>query len=246
VTYAISATAIRIFYGFKNPTLSDEKFYQAVGHTFMPGTPYMLRELGLASYTSGVLMNVTDPALPQEFALIGYASPDTYHTAMSATLQGRMYSQTHGGVYDLSRSSAAFPVDLAHLPPSATDPFFTWGETTDWQTGRIAVYFGRAPEGIAANEFRQGVRDAVHGMNKCDNDILICLPEDHFFVVWVHADDIASPAPDWSALKRVGDTVVATIARRVVWRDSEPPVQDFAESSVLNWIFVREERYFLL
>jgi hypothetical protein len=245
VTYTISATAIRVFYGFKNPSLSDERFYQTVGHTFMPGTPYMLRELGLASYTSGVLMGVADAAVPQEFALIGYATPDVYRSATNNTLQGRMYSQTHGGVYDSSRSHAAFPVDLAHLPPGATDPFFTWGDITDWQAGRIAVYIGRANDGISGNEFRKAVRDAVCAIGKGDNDLLICLPEDHFFIAWVHACDSRSPAPDWSPLTRVSKTVLVTTARRVVWRDSEPPALDFTESSVLNWVFVREDRYFL-
>jgi hypothetical protein len=245
MTYAISATAIRVFYGFKNASLSDERFYQTVGHTFMPGTPYMLRQLGLASYTSGVLMGIADPAVPQEFALIGYATADTYRTATGATLQGRMYSQTHGGVYDSSRSHAAFPVDLAHLPPGATDPFFTWGDVTDWQAGRIGVYIGRAQDGVGAGEFRQRVRDAIAAMDKGNNDLLICLPEDRFFIVWVHSDDDAGAAPDWSDLKSVSTPMLVTIARRVVWRDQEPPLQDFTGSAALNWIFVREERYFL-
>lgn len=243
--YEISAGAIRVFYGFKVANLADDRFYQTVGHTFMPGTPYMLQQLGLASYTSGVLIGVADPAIPQEFALIGYATADTYRNAMTSTLQGRMYSQTHGGLYDSTRSHAAFPVDLAHLPNGATDPFFTWGDATDWQQGRVAVYVGRAPDGVAGADFRRQVRDAIRATNKADNDVLICLPEDRYFIVWAHAKDRTSPEPDWSELKNMSAPLLSTVARRVVWSDREPPVQDFTASSALNWIFIRESRYFL-
>jgi len=245
MSYRTSATAIRVFFGFKNPKLADANFYQVVGQTFMPGTPYMLRDLGLASYTSGALIGVADPAIPQEFALIGYASADTYRNANRNTLQGRMYSQTHGGVYDLSRSQAAFPVDLAHLPPGATDPFFTWGDLADWQEGRVAVYAGQAPDGVAPADFRSRVRDAVRALPQSGNDLLICLPEDRFAIVWVHAGDPALAPPDWSPLTAISNQLLATIATPVAWRDPEPPLQTLTQSTALNWLFVREARYFL-
>jgi hypothetical protein len=242
--HSISATAIRVFYGFKNPSLSDDRFYQTVGRTFMPGTPYMLRELGLASYTPGVLLGVADPNVPQEFALIGYATADTYRNTAN-TLQGRMYSQTHGGVYDSARSHAAFPVELSHLPAGATDPFFTWGDTADWQIGRVDVFIGRAKDGSDAVQFRKAVRDAVCTVDKGNSDLLICLPEDHFFIVWIHTPSEAASTRDWSVFTKISDLVLATTAARVIWRDSEPPLQDFTQSSVLNWVFVREDRFFL-
>jgi hypothetical protein len=245
MNFSINATAIRVFYGFRNPGLTEARFLETVGHTFMPGTPYMLRELGLASYTAGVLLSVADTVMPHEFALIGYATADTYQWATRGTLEGRMYSQTHGGVYDSARSHAAFPIELAHLPEGATDPFFTWGDVSDWQDGRIAVFVGRAQGGLSGRDFRRKLRDAITTMPRGGNDLLICLPEDQFCILWVHSPDVSCPTPDWSPLTGICTAVLSTIASRVAWRDAEPPGQDFASSTVLNWIFVRNERYFL-
>jgi hypothetical protein len=245
MTYTIDATAIRVFYGFKNASLTNDAFFSVVGSTFMPGTPYMLQRLGLASYTSGVLKDVADPLVPVEFALIGYASPETYHYATSQTLQGRMYGQTHGGVYDLPRSHASFPVDLQHLPEAATDPFFTWGSKTDWQQGRTAVFAARKHDGVAPGEFRSRIRAAVHQVDQGQNDLLICLPEDHFVILWAHSSADAAAPPDWSAFHDFAEPLLSTVATRALWSGEEPPPQVFTASTAVNWIFVREERLFL-
>ncbi len=243
MSFEISASAIRVFYGFKNRALTRETFLQNVGHTFMPGTPYMLRNLGLASYTSGVLVQ-DNPLGPDEFAIIGYATQDTWRAALTDTLQGRMYSQTHGGFYDMTRSKASFPIPLAQLPLDASDPFFVWGEFADWQCGRIDVFVGLRKD-PQTRVFREEVRKVVPTLQQGDYDCLVCLPADDFVVIWAHAASDDAGSISWDQVAEVCSNVLTQSAKRALWRGSEPPEQDLRQSQVINWIFVRKEQFFL-
>src|SRR5690242_929047 len=108
ISFAIPTESIRVFWGFPVSQLNEQQFFLQLGRTFMPGTPYMIRPLGLAAYLPGVLSNPA-PDLPHEFALICYPSQEVWRQAMTQTLRGRVYNQTHGGVYAMPPSTAAFP-----------------------------------------------------------------------------------------------------------------------------------------
>ncbi|MBV9719253.1 MAG: hypothetical protein JOZ77_08030 [Candidatus Eremiobacteraeota bacterium] len=237
-----------MFRGFRGGAFVSDNagFLKIVGQTFMPGTPYMLRGGGLASYTSGILTNVPDSDVPQEFALIGYSSADRWQHLMTDTLQGRMYNSTHGGVYDMSvgRSGAQFPSALSGLDANDCGPFYTWGEVADWQTGSICVYFGQA-NGKTTGTFRIATRTAIGALKQGDYDCLICSPGDTTMIVWAHCPALGAAPIDWTALQAISTPILSTTAQRILWEEAEPPLQTFTAPKVMNWIFVRDERYFL-
>src|SRR5438105_15957297 len=115
ISYAVPADSLRVFHGFRNDTLTDPAFRKTLGQTFMPGTPYMLAPLGLSAYLPGVVVGEASPDVPNEFAIIAYPSQQVWKQIMNDTLRGRVYNSTHGGVYDLKRCGASFPVPLNPL-----------------------------------------------------------------------------------------------------------------------------------
>jgi hypothetical protein len=245
--YAVPSEAIRVFVGFHNPQLSEAQFFAQLGRTFMPGTPYMLQPLGLAAYLPGVLSNPA-PGLPHEFALICYPSQSNYTQAMTGTLRGRVYSQTHGGVYVLPPSSAAFPVLLDHLPPTGVDPFFLFPIPVDWQTGvtHVAVA-GKKDAAQSGDEFRQAIRTAWltqrPSLQGAGIDQVIVTTTDAFSVFWMHGstDELQLPLDFLSAI-----LATPTVLRneRILCMDG-PPTVTITASTAFNFIFVREPRYFL-
>ena len=93
ISYAVPATALRVFHGFRNQTLDQDQYLRALGQTFMPGTPYMLAPLGLAAYLPGIVVGEQDSRVPHEFAIIAYPSPETWitrcirHFAVACTIK---------------------------------------------------------------------------------------------------------------------------------------------------------------
>ena len=247
VSHAVPPEAIRVFLGFPRPELSQAQFFSELGSTFMPGTPYMLQPLGLAAYLPGVSFNPA-PGLPHEFALICYPSVEVWQAAMHDTLRGRVYNQTHGGVYATPPSGAAFPVHLDNLPPTAADPFYLFSGALDWQTGatRVAVAAKRDPQqsGLA---FRAALRNALaaarQGMAATGIDQAIVSARDESVVLWFHcaADEVTV---DLGFLASIVAPSSVLENRRVICRD-EPPVLAITGAAAYNFIFLREPKYFL-
>jgi len=214
VFFAVPKNALRVFHGFRNQTLSDDAYHTALGQTFMPGTPYMLAPLGLAAYLPGVVIGDPSPDVPNEFAIIAYPSQDVWHHIMNDTLRGRVYNQTHGGIYDLKRSGASFPESLKHLPAVATDPYYSFDGATDWQVGVTRIFVGvPADTSIAGEAFRKIVRTAVENsigyLTSIGIDQCVVMPGDGYVVIWSHASgEIGAGLPDWQSMGSNVRTVV--------------------------------------
>lgn len=244
-SYPVPCDAIRVFIGFKRPELDRAQFFKGVGQTFMPGTPYMLQPLGLAAYLPGVLGDPA-PGLPDEFALICYPSAAVWDENMHNTLRGRVYNQTHGGVY-APTSGAAFPVILSSIAPGAKGPFHLFDTAVDWQSGvtRVAVV-ARDPAQADGTAFRtalQGLFSRQAAALLADGfDQIIVTATDDFAICWFHA---AQPVTlDLAFLAGVA-TVTASIENRRVICRSEPPPVTLEGDCAFNFIFVRDDGYFL-
>ena len=250
VSFAVPANALRVFHGFRNQTLSDEAYHTALGQTFMPGTPYMLAPLGLAAYLPGVVVGDSNPEVPNEFAIIAYPSQQIWQYIMNDTLRGRVYNQTHGGVYDLKRSGASFPEPLKHLPVVATDPYYLFDGATDWQVGVTRVFVGAPVDAsVAGGIFRKIVRtaaeDSVGYLTSIGIDQCVVMPGDDYVVIWSHASgEIGDGLPDWQSVGSTVRTVVNMEAQRVLCH-GEPPTVDVKQTTALNFIFLRRQGMFL-
>ena len=244
ISYAVPCEAVRVFCGFPRPEFSQAQFFDQLGRTFMPGTPYMLQPLGLAAYLPGVLA-APAAGLPSEFALICYPSAEIWDKLMHGTLRGRVYNQTHGGVY-ASTSGAAFPVRLADLPATARDPFYLFDRPIDWQEGVTQVAVAARSASMTATDFhanlRQAFRDMTDALVKEGVDQVIVAARDDFLVAWFHSDARSTLSLDF--LSQFASSPSVLLNQRVICRD-EPPVLQITESSAFNLIFLREGGFFL-
>ncbi|MGB0063716.1 MAG: hypothetical protein WBP85_04655 [Terracidiphilus sp.] len=248
ISYAVPPNSLRIWHGFRNQTLTEQAYKTTLGQTFMPGTPYMLAPLGLAAYLPGVIVGEKSPDVPNEFAIIAYPSQQVWSHIMNDTLRGRVYSSTHGGVYDLQRSGASFPVALKHLPEMATDPYYLFDGSTDWQTGTTKIFVGApADNTVTGNDFRHAVRQGIEAIVKNSNaiDQCIVMPGDAFVVIWVHSETAFDiKLPDWSNLGPKVRTIAHMDSQRVICR-SEPPTVTLDQTLALNFVFLRAAENFL-
>jgi len=242
-SYEVRPTALRVFIGYRRSDLPVDRFRQLLGNSFMPGTPYMLQPLGLAAYLPGVVQkDEKTQTLPDEFAIIAYPSQEKWHQIMNETLRGRVYNQTHGGVYDGARSHASFPVDLDRLPAHATDPYYLFDTTTDWQCGRTSVFVAaganaRGPVRSKLANARPALRDA--GADQC-----IAATGDDWVLLWLH-----SASADMSLVLKPtfipGLTRVACTEARRILCVAEPPNVELEGTAALNFIFIRAAEHFL-
>lgn len=247
ISYATPTSAIRVFCGFNRPELNEAQFFTQLGQTFMPGTPYMLQPLGLAAYLPGVVSN--PPAgLAHEFALICYPTVAAWRNSSNATLRGRIYNQTHGGVYASPPSGASFPIFIQELPSSAVDPFFLFPTDVDWQRGASNVLIGlKKDKSQTGDQFRGALRLTLGGvaaeLRQTGIDQVVAMARDEFAIVWFHgeaADFPVSAAPVADLL----DNPQKILHERVICLD-EPPTLTIEHTQAFNFIFVREPRFFL-
>jgi hypothetical protein len=244
--FEVAPTGLRVFFGFRHPDLTQERFQQELGRTFMPGTPYMLQPLGLAAYLAAAVPEQEGVPCPHEVALIAYRSPEDYRRIMNDTLRGRVYAQSHGGVYQRGRSRAAFPTALD--PAADAIAFFLWNRPTDWQDGETSIHFGtKRDSSQTPEEFRKTVRGqvtaaadsiAASGIDQCVSAL-----SEEFVVLWTHRSS-AGPAFDLSATIPSAKTVYSSAMQRVICREEPPPVA-IAGPVAFNFIFLRDERWFL-
>lgn len=243
--------AVRIFRGYRRPELSVEQFRTELGSTFMPGTPYLLAPLGLHAY-AGAILDDHPSGTPHETGLIAYPSRGTYQALRNGQLRGRLYTQTHGGVYDQTldasgsrRSTAqwAEPLDgpaqagTVHLMPDAVD----------LQQGSLTVHVGvPADPASAGQSFTSAVRAGLPALRDrlrdTGHDQGFVLMQDGYFVAWLHGAQPAPPSGDafegW-----LGSSVTRTArleCRRVVCL-GEPPTVSLSETAAVSFVFARHE-----
>lgn len=250
---ATRADSFRVFYGFKRPDLEEAGFLSELGEVFMPGTPLMLRELGLAAYMPAVVPLVEGvTGLPDEVAIIAYASPERYTHARNESITGRMYTHTHRAVFDMGTSRSQFPEKVGSLQSPVT-AFWCLGEPCDWQgDGDVVVWVGHAsddPDGFPTRFVTDldakfpALRDT--GVRECVGQV-----GPTWASLWILIDRFGegSPPPDVTELLRPGlggsSELMLENATRLAWRD-EPPTVPVTRASAWSFIFVRDLSHFL-
>ncbi len=244
--------AFRLFCGYRRPDLAESEFLAELGEVFMPGTPLMLRELGLAAYLPTVVPSAPDVLdLPDEVAVIAYASRERYAHARRQTVTGRMYTHTHRAVFDMSRSAADF---AAELGPVGDGTARSWvGATSrDWQAdGDVLCWVGHGSS--SQPDLRQPIADAISqrfadlqsaGVSQC---LIQAAPT--WAALWFLLDGFDAARLN-GAQQGIRDALVGfnelllIPAARAVWRD-DPPIVPVVRPSAWNLIFAREVRHFL-
>lgn len=250
LSYAVPADAIRVFAGFRRADLPPDRFLKDLGQTFMPGTPYMLQPLGLAAYLPAVIQEESDSQLPHEAALIAWPSPAAQQAGTRATLRGRMYTQSHAGVYAPS-SSATFPVPIENFNPGTNGSLYLFGGATDWQSGSYSLFAAQKKDGqMPGNVFRNSIRQVLlankallsdNGVDQC-----IALAAENFVLVWSHySAEKRDPHLLWESMTELVRPTIHVLGSRLICRDEPPAVELTGSSVALNYIFLRSAASFL-
>jgi hypothetical protein len=241
-----------VFHGYRRPDIDETGFLSELGAVFMPGTPLMLRDLGLAAYLPALVPALGKHDVPDEVAIIAYASREAYGRARTESVAGRMYTHTHRAVFDMDRSRSQFPEPIeAAAPADGVTAFHLSGQPADWQAdGNVAVLVAVANKADATYAERilaevtsirsrllaRGVLDAVGQVGA------------GWFSLWMLLDGFdrhPDPAFDLiSATSPESRTVLREVASRVAWRDGPPAIQA-KRPSAWSYVFLRELRHFI-
>jgi hypothetical protein len=242
--------AFRVFAGFKLSDLEEAEFLRELGEVFMPGTPLLLRDFGLAAYLPAVLPTSPGDA-PDEVAIIAYASPERYAHVRRETIVGRMYTYTHRGVFDMDRSRSQQPSAIG----GATGPvtaFWCFGEPCDWQAdGDVIVWAGRAPEGEEAGypeRVLAEVKERLHawreeGVHECVGQV-----GRDWCSLWLlkkgFTGEVSAALAESLETLAGSHELLSQTAIRLAWLD-QPPVVPVVRGGAWTFIFARAADQFL-
>lgn len=183
---------VRVWRGFRAPDLEPAKFREKLGTLFIPSTVQFLSRLGLTAYLPTVLPDDKPDGLPDEIALVFYASQTAYHDTFK-TLGGRAYAELHKPVFS-PRSKSGFPVKFdAALEPDK--PYHLFDNAADWQYGTCKVLVGGRPEGQDEGEFRAAVgewlaEECAREVQQRPDGAIVCISAD-YLIYWEHWADTA-------------------------------------------------------
>jgi hypothetical protein len=233
--------------GYRRQGLDVDAFRRELGATFMPGTVYMLQPLGLHAYAAAAAVDEAVHAdVPHETAIIAYPSQAAYRAIRNDTLRGRVYTQTHGGVYEPGVSRAEFPTLLTDARDAAAGTVHLFDRASDLQSGTLTVHvLVRSDPAMSVDDFRQHIRAALPELRVALESAgalqAFVVFRDVFSVVWTHAlDDAAGAAVSrWGAA--AGEPTAELTCQRVICL-GEPPVVSVLGNAAFSFIFVRDDR----
>lgn len=251
---ATHARAFRVFRGFTRPRMRDPEFLAELGQVFMPGTPLLLRDLGLSSYLPSVLPTVEDvEGVPDEVALIGYPSPAQYEWARRQTIVGRMYAYTHRGVFDMDVSQSQEPSPPGSEASASVRSYWCTGRECDWQSDGDVVFWAGVTNDAAKDfqdAFDDGISRLAAGFSNFGVSECIVQSGPTWGVLWLLLNGFSpgQPAALESAvnleLQSAARKILSTRVTRVPWRN-DVPVIDVARGTAWSFIFSRDARHFL-
>jgi hypothetical protein len=246
----VGPQSIRVFCGSRLPSLTRENFFRELGDTFMPGTPFMVAPLGLSGYVAAVLDLEPQEGLPDEVALIIYASLDAYREARQNSLQGRMYTHSHAGVFNMALSRGQFPGPVSNpdiLQGTERWSWYLFDTAVDWQYGTTRLIFlqGVPPQGQLQQELL-----AVTSANKelllaAGVDQTVVVASQNYAAIWLHGPDTLSGDPESLGLLVKGTTATRDLLATPVRMKNGTEGVSITGAAAFSFRFVRDPRFFL-
>lgn len=181
--------AVRVWRGYRHPALDQETFFDKLGSIFIPGTVQIQAPVGLTAYLPSVLPADKPEGAPDEIAVVFYRVQQAYHDA-KLTVGGRAYSDLHGLVFDLERSTSGFPVKLSgEIEPDMR--YHLFDHHVDWQEGVASAFVGMR-KGEDPRAFMDSMRDwllEVQAMGEDGPDGAITVVARDHVTYWEHWPD---------------------------------------------------------
>jgi hypothetical protein len=196
--------AVRVWRGFRAPTIDLKAFYERLETVFVPSTVLMQIDAGLEGYIPSVLggLEGKPDTVPDETAILFWESQQTYRDGFK-TLAVRTYTLTHGAVYTAA-SGAEFPVLFAG-ELKANQPYNLVDQAVDWMHGTVRHLAGARPEDVDPESFRAGLAEVLSGGVGLAGAI-VCAGDD-YVVYW----DLRGDGPEH------GPDLLPELAARTAW-----------------------------
>jgi hypothetical protein len=188
----VAPDSVRVWTGFRLPSLPQDSFFEKLGSIFIPGTVQIQSPVKLTAYLPSVLPREKQAGTPDEIALVFYEYQDAYHEAKD-TVGGRAYSDMHALVFDLSRSLSGFPrIDSGSLEPDGR--YHLFDGHIDWQSGVVSTYVGACSgaSSRALEETAAWLSSVQESENAPDGAVAAAAAD--YVVYWEHWPDEASAA----------------------------------------------------
>lgn len=185
----IPADAVRVWRGFKKKDISTEEFLQKSGSVFVPSGVLTQAKLGLQAYIPSFPIGTKDKpdTLPDETAILFWEDQQTHHDAFK-TLAERVYTLTHGALYQMPPSRAVFPLLLADSIKKE-QPYYLFDRPADWMCGCVRNLVGGRPKEKTAEDFIAGIYNQVKTLQTSNPEgmdgAIICAGND-YFAYWEH------------------------------------------------------------
>ncbi|MDI9309298.1 MAG: hypothetical protein QM535_03690 [Limnohabitans sp.] len=183
--------AVRVWRGFRLPSLPLDQFFSKLGTVFVPATVKFQIDAGLHSYTPSVPAGLEGKPdyVPDETAVLFWQSVETYWNGFSR-LSVRTYTLTHNGCYVTSGqplSRADFPVEFDKNTTLQVDqPVFLFDKPADWMTGNIKHLVAERPRNIEIEDFKKGIANILIQIQALTPqlDAAIACIGDEYIVYW--------------------------------------------------------------
>jgi hypothetical protein len=188
--FSVPPNAVRVWRGFRLPSLPLEQFYNKLGTVFVPATVKLQIDAGLHSYTPSVPAGLEGKPdyVPDETAILFWKSQQTYYNGFTR-LAVRTYTLTHGGVYITTAqpmSRADFPILFKSQASLKVDaPVFLFDQNADWMNGTIRHIVAERPRTMDAKTFHTNCAKALTEIQKITSlsGAVACIG-DEYLVYW--------------------------------------------------------------
>lgn len=185
--YPVPPDAVRVWRGFRLPTVEPEDFQDKLGKVFIPVTAQIQRLYGLTAYLPTVLPVMKPEGVPDEIALVFYKTQQAYKDATLA-VGGRAYGLLHATIFDLSMSKSGFPVPFSGQVSYDT-PYHLFTDSVDWQGGWSQVFVGARNASMTEADFTAGLQAFLLDLNQYRpaalNGAVICVSA-NWVIYWEH------------------------------------------------------------
>ncbi|MBO3696965.1 hypothetical protein [Roseivirga sp. E12] len=176
--------AVRVWRGYRSPSLEVKDFYDKLSTVFVPATVEMQTPIGLCAYIPTIPCDLADKpdTVPDETAILYWESQDTYHNGFN-TLGVRTYTLTHGSVYT-DESRADFPT-FFNGALTSEQPCYLIDKAVDWMRGEVRHLVAGKPSALSSDEFMDQVAKIMTEIQSeaSVDGAVICVGDD-YLVYW--------------------------------------------------------------
>lgn len=182
----VSPNAVRVWRGYRLPTVPVDQFYSKLGTVFLPATVLMQIDAGLYSYTPTVPAGLDGKpdTVPDETAILFWNSQETYWNGFTK-LAVRTYTLTHGGVYLTAnnQSRADLPV-LFSGSLTIDQPVYLFDKAADWMHGTINHLVAARAVSNDPSAFQIAISNALSTIQKLPLEGAIACIGNDYLVYW--------------------------------------------------------------